>query len=177
MKQFISHLCCLLLISVVTGCSPKYDWREFRSQELPLIAVFPTKPATHTRDISLNQESLKLHMIAADVNQISFAIAYTKLDESNSDLMGLKQRQQRVLDSMQEGMLKNIQAQVLAVPPVGAPKNTITAFGQGKNGHKIQLVGRFTQHGPWLIQIVMIGDAKQFTPEIMDMFFASIKLS
>lgn len=175
MKKLMSLLFTITMVLNITACTPKFDWREIRNSEAPFIATFPGKPASHSRDIDLDGIEVKLHMLGADVNQISFAIAYAKIESGDKDLQ--TSHQQRALSAMQTGMLKNIQAKIIQPTPIDAPKNTITAIGKTQNGKMIKMIARFTQHGPWVIQAVMLGEEKSFTPEIADMFFGSIKLN
>lgn len=167
----------LMTILNISACTPKFDWREFRSQDAPIIMLFPGKPASHVREVDLDGIKVNLYMTAADVNQISFAVAYAKIDDKHADKNELAQRQQRALSAMQAGMLKNIQATIVQTTSADVPKNTISAIGKTQNGQSIKLVARFTQHGPWIIQAVMLGNDKAFTPEVMDMFFGSLKFN
>jgi hypothetical protein len=175
MKNLTKFLCIVTMILSSTACTPKFDWREIRNSDAPFVATFPGKPASHTRDIDLDGIKVKLHMLGSDVNQISFAIAYAKIENSDKDVQAA--HQQRVLSAMQTGMLKNIQAKIIQPTPVDAPKNTLTAIGKTQKGQMIKMIARFTQNGPWVIQVVMLGEEKSFTPEIADMFFGSVKLN
>lgn len=183
MNNLLKPISIILIALGITACTPKFDWREIRNADAPFIATFPGKPATHSRDIELDGIKVKLHMTAADVNQISFAIAYAKIENNDKNLQA--QQQQRALSAMQAGMLKNIQGTIIQASALTgtsssnnfSPKNTITAIGKKQNGQAVKMLARFTQHGPWIMQIVMIGEEKSFTPDIADMFFDSIKLN
>ncbi|MBC3873518.1 hypothetical protein [Undibacterium flavidum] len=177
MKKIFRFLLILITLLGINACTPKFDWREFRSQDAPISALFPGKPASHSREVDLDGIKVTLQMTATDVNQISFAIAYAKVDDKSVDQKILLAQQQRALNAMQAGMLKNIQAKLVEPSPTDAPKNTITALGKAQNGQSVKLVARFTQHGPWIIQAIMLGDEKAFTPEVMDMFFGSLKFN
>ena len=175
MKKLISYLLLITSIFSISACSPQFDWREIRNNDAPFVATFPGKPASHSRDIELDGLKVKLHMTAADVNQISFAIAYAKLENSDKNLQS--QHQQRALSAMQVGMLKNIQGTIVQPTPIESPKNTLTAIGKTQSGKTIKMIARFVQHGPWIIQVVMMGDEQAITPEVADMFFGSIKFN
>jgi hypothetical protein len=175
MKKLISCLFLITSIFSIAACSPKFDWREIRNNDAPFVAMFPGKPASHSRDIDLDGIKVKLHMTAADVNQISFSIAYAKLENNDKNLQALNQ--QRVLSAMQTGMLKNIQGTIVQPTPADSPKNTLTAIGKAQNGKAIKMLARFTQQGPWVVQVIMMGDEKSMSPEVTDMFFGSIKFN
>lgn len=175
MNKVFSYLFLIIVVVSHTACSPKFDWREIRNNESPFVATFPGKPANHSRDIDLDGMKVQLNMTAVDVNKISFAIAYAKIDNSDKSLQA--QQQQHALSAMQIAMLKNIQGQVIQPAPAESPKNTMTAMGKTPNGQPVKMLARFTQHGSWVIQVVMIGEEKSFTPEAADMFFGSIKFN
>ena len=52
----------LLLLS---ACSPKFDWREVRSETASYIVALPTKPTTYTRKIDLKGIPVSMTMIAS----------------------------------------------------------------------------------------------------------------
>ncbi len=175
LHAFIVIFCFLLL----SACSPKFDWREVRMNDAPIALLMPGKPASHARDVDLNGIKVKMQMTAVDVNQISFAVAYAKLDQTDPSLSleQKNQRQQQALEAMKQGMLKNIQGTLLEKNTPELPKNTIAALGKTQHGQAVKLVGRFVIQGPWIIQAVMLGEEKSFDPEVVDMFFGSLKLN
>ena len=94
---FMSKLHTFIVIScffLLSACSPKFDWREIRMNDAPISLLMPGKPASHARDVDLNGIKVKMQMTAVDVNQISFALAYAKLDQADTNL-SLEQKNQR----------------------------------------------------------------------------------
>jgi hypothetical protein len=179
---FMSKLHAFIVIScffLVSACSPKFDWREIRMNDAPITLLMPGKPASHAREVDLNGIKVKMQMTAVDANQISFALAYATLDQINADLSPAQknQLQQQALDAMKQGMLKNIQGTLLEKNTPELPKNTIAALGKTQNGQAVKFIGRFTIQGPWIIQAVMIGEEKYFSPDVIDMFFSSLKFN
>jgi hypothetical protein len=174
------HACIVIFcFFLLSACSPKFDWREVRMNDAPITLLMPGKPASHARDVDLNGIKVKMQMTAVDVNQISFAVAYAKLDQADASLSleQKNQQQQQALEAMKQGMLKNIQGTLLEKNTPELPKNTIAALGKTQNGQAVKFVGRFATQGPWIIQAVMLGEEKSFDPEVVDMFFGSLKLN
>lgn len=169
----------IFCFSLLSACSPKFDWREIRINDAPITLLMPGKPASHAREVDLNGIKVKMQMTAVDVNQISFALAYAKLDQVDASLSieQKNQLQQQALDAMKQGMLKNIQGKPLEKNTPELPKNTIAALGKTQNGQVVKFIGRFVIQGPWIIQAVMIGEEKYFNPEVVDMFFGSLKFN
>lgn len=167
----------LLLSLTLIACSPKFDWREVRNVDAPLMVLLPAKPASHSKEIDLDGIKVKMTMIAADVDQLSFAVAYAEVGKDELNGLIKENRQKQALKAMQTGMLNNIQGRISQQNSLKAPKDTIQADGKLANGQSVKLVARFMAVGPWVIQAVMIGNEKAFTPEVMDMFFGSIKFN
>jgi hypothetical protein len=182
--QFISNssrifIFCLTLFCL-SACSPKFDWREVRAVDAPIFILLPAKAASHSKEIDLDGIKIKMTMTAADAGQISFALAYAKIDGIEKDSANYQLQQEKMLAAMKSGMLKNINGKILDsntnITSKTAP-DLLQAIGQLKNGQSVKLIAKFTSYGPWVIQAVMIGDEKLFKPEIVDMFFGSLKFN
>lgn len=169
-----SFLALLLLTFALSACTPKFDWREVRNSDVPLSVLMPAKPSSYTRDMQLDGIKVALQMTAADVDQLSFALAYAKLD--HADAASLESNQEKLLNALKAGMLKNIHASQFEAGDARHPKNTLVATGQSANGQSIKMVARFFRHGSWVIQILVIGNEKAMSPEVLDMYFGSLKL-
>lgn len=169
-----SFFALLLLIFSLSACTPKFDWREVRNADIPLSILMPAKPSSYTREMQVDNMKIALQMTAADAGQLSFAYAYAKVDQVetlNKDIL-----QEKVLAILKVGMLRNIHANQFEVADARHPKNTVVATGQSANGNTIKMVARFLSHGPWVLQIVVMGNEKAMTPEILDMYFGSLNL-
>lgn len=169
--QIIGALCLVSLCA----CSPKFDWREVNDADAPYVALFPAKPNYHTKELELDSIRVKMTMTGAEVESLSFAIAYAKIETAGNTTEQNQRAQERVLMAMQSGMIKNIQGRLIT-QPTNPIKNTIQAVGRSPSGKEIKLVARFVSHGSYVLQVVMLGDEKSFTPEHVDMFFGSFKL-
>lgn len=162
----------LPIISVaffLAACSPKFDWREVRGTESPFAILLPAKPAIFSRDMVLAGVKIKMQMVAADVDGVSFAVGSAKVSDTNK-ISG-------VLDAMQQGMLKNIHAVAEKEKSAasGLSDKDIVAYGKLANGQPVKFVGRFVSRGAWVYQIVVIGKEKALTPEVVDTFMTSFK--
>lgn len=59
------------------GCSPALDWREVRPEGLPLVALFPCKPASHARMVALAGMKVKMTVHACSAGGATWALAWT----------------------------------------------------------------------------------------------------
>lgn len=161
--KIIKFIGLILLFSVLNACSPKYDWREFKNVSPNFSVYFPAKPAQHEKQIQLGGIKTTMNMVGAEVNGVNFAIAYVKTNEQNK---------QEIINLMQTGMIKNING-VLSESKI---KDTLFVRGNFQNGNEAHLYARFVINHGWAIQAIVIGEKKQLTPEILEMFFDSLKL-
>jgi hypothetical protein len=72
----------VLAAAMVSACSPKFDWRDYRSNEAPYAVLFPAKPATQTRSINLGGEQVKMQMAAAEVDGVTFAVGSAEMADA-----------------------------------------------------------------------------------------------
>jgi hypothetical protein len=153
----------------LAACSPKFDWREVRGTESAFSVWLPAKPASFSREMTLNGVALKMQMTAADVDGISFAVGSAKVADA-SKIPG-------VLDAMQLGMLNNIHGvpENESSPASDHSSKDLVAYGRLANGQPVKFVGRFLSRGAWVYQIVIIGKDKSLTPEVVDTFMTSFK--
>lgn len=163
MCKTAKNICYLMVFCLLNACSPKYDWREVKNIDPTFRIYFPAKPIQHSKSILLGDNKITMNMIAAEVNEVKFAVAYVKTDEQNRD---------KTLQLMQNGMIKNIKGNLSE----SKIKNTIFATGNLQNGKKIHLYAKFTILKDWAIQEVVIGEEKQLITENLEMFFDSFKL-
>lgn len=69
----------LLLAAVLAACSPQYDWRELIVAEGQIRAAFPARVQTETRTVRLGDVSTPFTVVAASVNDATFAVGHARL--------------------------------------------------------------------------------------------------
>lgn len=153
---------------MLCACTPKFDWREVTNSEPAFTVLLPAKSASHTREVNLADIKVHLTMKAADAGHLSFALAYAKVEQ---------QQQKQVLAAMKMGLLKNIRGQEDALAAAQLGKDFFVGVGTGQDGQQLKLVAKFFQRGPWVIQVLILGNEKSFNPELIEMFFGSLKFS
>jgi len=157
----------VMAAAVLMACSPKYDWRDFRSNDAPFAVLFPGKPATHTRNINLNGEQVQMTMAAAEVEGTMFAVGSAELsDESKAA---------KAVQDMKAQMVRNVGAS-------NSKETTkdgaflVEAHGV-QNGTPMLLHARFQSQGKRAYQVVVMGKEKDINTEIVDTFMSSFKVN
>ncbi|SFM53756.1 hypothetical protein [Rugamonas rubra] len=174
----------LLLATALTGavlsaCSPKFDWRDYRSNDAPYAVLFPGKPATQTRKIDLAGTEVSMTMAAAEVDGITFAVG--------SALLADAAKAQAALPAMKTALLKNIGASVTADKVAAqssgnggaaAQQTTLDVEAKGtRNGESMLLIGRFVAKDKRIYQVIIMGREKHIVRETVDTFLSSFKLN
>jgi hypothetical protein len=170
----------LAAVALVTlaACSPKYNWRDFSSEDAPFRAMFPDKPASHTRDIDLAGMKVAMTMTAAQVDGTTFAVGAAEAPDA--------ERAEAALDAMKTALVNNIGATLTsekaarASSASGAAKARSAAIdieAKGKrNGVPMRLIGHFESRDKRFYQVIVMGPEKDMSKENVDMFLSSFKL-
>lgn len=164
---------------LLSACSPKYDWREVRSETAPYMVALPTKPTTHTREIDLKGIPVSMTMVASEVDDITFAVGSAELPDAVQAQVSLA--------AMKTAMVNNIggtirQEKVLTMlQSMNAPGTValteIEASGPTSNGQKRVLFARFLAKEKHVYQLVVIGPEKSVSRDVVTIFFSSFKLN
>jgi hypothetical protein len=157
----------LLAATALTACSPKFDWRDFRSNDAPYAVLFPGKPATFTREVNLDGQQVKMTMSAAEVDGTMFAVGSAELPDPAKAALAVQ--------AMRTAMLRNIGG---SVTKEGTKDGAFLIEARGsQNGTPMLLYGRFLSHDKRAYQVVVLGREKHFGQETVDTFMSSFKLN
>ena len=164
---------------ILSACSPKFDWRDYRSVDAPYSSLFPGKPVTFTRPIDLNGVQVSMTMTATDVDGSTFAIGSALLPDTASAPAALA--------AMKIALTNNMAGSVNGGKPALMPaesgsitgdKTDIPVEARGmQNGTPILLVGRLVAKGQRIYQVIVVAKENQVSRENIDMFLASFKLN
>jgi hypothetical protein len=163
MKQFSLAV---LLALALSACSPKYDWRDYRSNDAPYAVLFPGKPATQTRGIKLDQLEVSMTMAAAEVDGVIFAVGSAQLPDAALA--------PAAVEAMKTALVNNIGASVAGNKSAAA--GTLDVEGS-RNGEPMRLIGRFVAKDKRIYQVIVMGSAKNIEQDNVDTYLSSFKLN
>ena len=66
----------LLTLGLLQGCSPALNWRDVRSANTTLLALFPCKPEESTRDVSLGTKPMRMTLVGCQAQDATFSLVY-----------------------------------------------------------------------------------------------------
>lgn len=158
-------------MTLLTACSPDYNWREVHGEKIPFTVLLPAKPASFTRQIDLNGLPVSMTMTAAEVDDVTFAVGAAEL----ADTM----QASNALDSMRTALLNNIggtpsQGSIPGNAPAGDRVIDLTAGGMTR-GQPALLMARLVARNKRIYQVLIIGAEHSVIPEHAETFFSSFK--
>jgi hypothetical protein len=173
----LTPLAALLTAALLSlaACSPKYNWRDYASADAPYRVMFPSKPASFTREIELDGLRVPMTMTAAEVDGATFAVGAAEAPDAA--------RAQAALEAMRLALLHNIgadpqrAASASAASTDGADSRAaldVDATGQA-NGAPMRLVGHFEARGKRFYQVIVMGRPQAVPPEQLEQFLTSFK--
>lgn len=159
------------IISLLTACSPDYNWREVHGEKIQFTVLLPAKPASFTRQIDLNGLSVSMTMTAAEVDGVTFAVGAAELADAA--------QAEKALDFMRTALLNNIggtpsQAGIPGNAPAGNRVIDLTAGGVTR-GQPALLMARLVAKDTRIYQVLIIGAEHSVIPEHAETFFTSFK--
>jgi hypothetical protein len=178
------HLLLATLLLALAGCSPRYDWRTIVSNDGQYAAMYPDKPTSAARDVSIAGRQLPMRMEAARIDNTLFAVGVVTLPGDDAEL------RREALASMQAGLVANLGAHPdaparsrpvtvmsAAQPPVALDGVEVSVAGispQDKSPRR--LTARLVASGARVYQAVVLeaGDAARDTrqAEQVDQFLS-----
>jgi len=125
----------IVLLGMLAGCSPEYNWRQVQVADGMVQAIFPDKPETAKRSLDFAGHAVEFSLTAATVNDAVFAVGYAPLPEAlEKDEAARTRMGQTVMASFYQNLGVDIPDEL---PPFGEPFE-ITGKGTGKGAVRLR---------------------------------------
>jgi hypothetical protein len=117
----------LALITSLVACTPAFDWRTVRSDDLYYEALYPGKPSRAEKTILIDGEKFTMTMEAAKAEGALYAVGLIQLPKDS------KISPDAILKYLKNGMLSNLKAEVpaslkvVSMRTAGQPSYELTA--------------------------------------------------
>jgi hypothetical protein len=155
------------------GCAPSLDWREIRPEDSDAVAMFPCKPSTDARMVSLAGARVRMVLVACRAGDATWALTFAdvadpaKVTQALQDLRasnaGNLAGAPRVAGPMRvAGMTPNSQAERVEIQ------------GHLPGGDAVRLESGFFVRGTRVYQATVMG--KSLDAEAVATFFDGLKL-
>lgn len=161
----------LVLAATLAGCSPTYDWRDYRSKDAPYSILFPGKPASQTRSVTLDTLQLEMTMTAVEIDGVVFAVGSARLPDGASAMTALQ--------TMQSALLRNIGATLRSNKDSSSGLQSMLEFEAdgSQQGQPARLIGKLIARDQRIYQVIILGRAQALAAEQIDTYLTSFKLN
>ena len=185
MGRAVAAAICLLALA---ACSPRFDWREVRQPAAGFVVALPDRPQTVVRQVAFDHPAgpvrAEMSMLSTGVGASLFAVGSVRLPPSALDTPAALAA---TLAWFSDGLLRNVQAAQArpaeARPPAGLGAHRLraarafTADGKAGGGRPAQLAVRLYVVDDRLFQLVALGAEGEVSPQALDTFFESFRLT
>jgi len=160
------------LLLTATACSPTFNWREWRVEGTPLLAVMPCKPESAIRPVPLGGAGtapVELHMHSCEAGDLRFAVAWAEVGQTTD--VATAQAAWRAAS------LQTIRASGADWPaslPGAQAVQGVRAEGTDPQGRLVQARMWHFAQGQQLFQVAVYG--QRLPDETVDAFFAGLKI-
>jgi hypothetical protein len=161
-------------VGLLAACAPALDWREVRPEDSGITMLFPCKPDSHARRVSLATQQLRLVLHACTAGTSTWALAVADIGDPalvGEALIELAVAAQRNLEASQ--------ARPLGLKVDGATPNPhsrrFEITGRVPGGREVTEQVAVFNKGTRVYQATALGD--RLEPEAVDTFFGNLRVS
>jgi hypothetical protein len=164
----------LLAIAALGGCAPALDWRESRPAGSQAQLMFPCRPASHARKVSLAGRQVEMTMFACSAGDTVFALSFA--DVQDPALVG------PALDELGNALRSHVKpTQAAASQPLSVPGMTPhpramqwRQAGALPDGRMVEERAALFSHGAVVYQATMLG--ARLDEQAQETFFGALRV-
>ena len=163
-----------LALAALWGCSPALDWREVRPPGSSAQAIFPCKPASHARKVTLAGAAVEMSLYGCAASQVSYALAFADMVDPALVAPALEELARAApvhLQASEPGA-----SAPLAVPGMTPHERAVlwTLSGRLPDGRRVQERMALFAYGTRVYQATAVGE--RLDPSAWDSFLAGLKV-
>ena len=159
-----------VVLTVLTACSPTFNWRDVRPEGTRLALLMPCKPDKAQRVVPLAGKPTEINLLSCDAGGATFAVSVADVKETSKVAAALAQWQSVTLAN-----IKAVPGQeaALKLPGLANAAVMVKATGQRANGQAVSSQAAYFAQDSRVFQAVMYADA--ISPDVADTFFSGLK--
>lgn len=162
------------LACAASACAPVLDWREVRPEGAGLMALFPCKPAGHTRRLPLAGVPVEMSLLACSAGGATYAVGFADV--------GQPQLVAAALDELVRAAARNIGSRdTPTAAPLRIEGMTPNPYaghrayvGQLADGRRVELQLAVFARGTRVFQATIVG--AKLDAEAAASFFSALRL-
>lgn len=163
---------CLILLVLLSACSPTHNWREVTTPGGSLRAMFPCKPSQERRQVMLAQRRIDMTVLACETGGAMFAVGTA--DVVDPAALGPS------LAALRSAAIANVAGQARTEPLALAGATPHPASGawriEGRlpDGRAVEVRVLVFPVGTRIYQVTLF--APRLSPEVAESFIGGLKI-
>ena len=169
--------------ALLAACNPSLNWREVRTKEGSLLALFPCKTEASSRKVSLGGQEVEMMLNSCTAVDALFVVGHATVPESSA-LVASNHWQRAALANISAPVLNQanqtnqasqaIKESPLPVAGVAGTPVLLTAQGKRADGSAVQFSGLWFTRGSQVFHAAIYAD--KINAEMSEPFFNGLKL-
>lgn len=184
MRRISVRFALALAAVVVAGCTPHYDWREYRPDcartWCGFVASFPGRVTTATRDVPVAATALPLSLHVVSVDDVTFAVGAFALRSDGDAAAARTVLENKLVDDVGGGSPRRDKVTMRATDRSAVEADTFDLDGP-RGGHGVvRAVARFVERRDRLVEVLVVGPADTLSTDrgrqAVETFVTSVRL-
>lgn len=156
------------------ACSPTLDWREVRPDGSAARLMFPCKPASHARQVTLAGAAVEMSMFACTAGQATYALAFADMTDPARVTPALAELSRAASANLRaEGPPSAVPLRVPGMTP-NDQATRLQIAGRLPDGRRVQEHAAFFVYGTRVYQATLM--AERPDAEALDTFFGALRV-
>lgn len=172
---------CLVAVVSLLACTPVLDWREVRSPDSPLQALFPCKPTAQERRVRLANQVVRMTLLACEAGGQTWGLAHADLPDpallAGAQAEWLAAAAANIAPAAAADAARGAATQTLPLAVSGATPHAASGrralAGQRPDGLGVQMQVAVFVYGSRVHQATVLG--KAVPAEAADTFYAGLR--
>lgn len=163
----------VLIALSLAACTPSLDWREVRPFDSELVAMFPCKPKSYARRLTLAGERVRMQLTACAAESISYAVGYASLEDPAKITSAMDELRRAAAANIGAAAPSGMAWRVPGMTP-NPRAGKLLLEGRGADGQPLREEVIFFVRGLTVYQATIVGP--RIDPEAAETFFGGLKL-
>jgi hypothetical protein len=154
------------------ACSAALDWREVRPEGSDIVALFPCKPASHARQLSLSGVPVRTTLYACSTGGATWAVSFADVQDPARVAPALVALRHAAAGNVGAATGQSLDLRVAGATP-NPESGRSTWDGRYPDGRAMRMQSAVFARGTVVYQATVLGE--RLDAEALDTFYASLR--
>jgi hypothetical protein len=166
----MSTVPCLVLAA---ACAPALDWREVRPDGSGAVALFPCRPVSHVRVVTLAGEQVRLSLHACDAGGATWALAHADVADPARATVALDELRRAATANLGSASARQLPGHVAGETP-NPSAGRFEVAGRVPDGAAVREQLAVFARGTRVFQATVLG--ARLDEQALEVFFSGLRV-